>query len=134
MSTATLVKEISVDGMTVRSSNSVNPGARTIISEAIPANQTDLEVACAFTNSKLKRFIAYSDVAMTILTNENVGGTPQDKLFLLAGQMYDWSLTGSFMGEVGDSAASPFDGNVTSIFVTNTTAGTLTIIYEVDPT
>jgi len=104
------------------------------IDEAIPANQTNLAVAFAFANAKLKRFTAWSDVNMTVYTNEASSGTPQEKIVLIANKRYHWSLTESFLGEAGDSAASPFDGDVTGLFVTNTTAGTLRIRALVDPT
>ncbi len=122
------------NGSSVGTAEAVTSGANVFISEDIPANQTNLPVAFAFANAKLKSFVAHATVDMSVHTNEASSGTPQEKLFLKAGKPYIWSLTESFLGEVGDSAASPFDGDVTSLFVTNTTAGTLTISAIVDPT
>lgn len=129
-----LERAITYGATTIRKSETVSSGQEILINESVPANQTNLQFALAFTNAKLQSFFAYSDVAMSLHTNEASTGTPQDKIFLLAGVPYMWSLTASFLGEVGDSAASPFDGNVTALFVTNTTAGTLVIVAVVDPT
>jgi hypothetical protein len=129
-----LTDEITFGSTTIRASETVSSGSEIAISEAISANQTNQLVALAFANAKLKSIYIHSDVTMSLHTNEASTGTPQDKIFLVAGSAYKWSLTGSFLGEVGDSAASPFDGNVTALYVTNTTAGTLTIRGLVDPT
>jgi len=129
-----LTHEINASSTVIRGQETVTAGSEVNISEEIPLNSTNLAVACAFANAKLKSFFAYSDVTLSIFTNEASTGTPQEKINLVAGIPFIWSLTQSFLGEVGESAASPFDGNVTSIFVTNTTAGTLVIRALVDPT
>lgn len=105
------------------------------ISEAVPSNQTNLEFGSfAFLNSKLKAFAIHATQDCSVFTNEASTGTPQEKFYLKAGKSYVWSLTQSFLDEVGASAASPFDGDVTKLFVTNTTALTLTVMAVVDPT
>lgn len=130
-----VTKELNYSGSSsIRGTDTTTSGSELVLDESIPANQTNLAVAFAFANAKLKSFFAWSDVAMSVFTNEASTGTPQEKINLIAGVPYYWSLTDSFLGETGDSAASPFDGNVTSLFVTNTTAGTLKIRALVDPT
>lgn len=117
------------DGVgSIGGSETVSWGAGPQIDEAIPSNQTDLLVAFAFTNAKLKAIIITADVNMTIKTNSS--GSPQETLTILAGVPFMWSLTASSIG----AAASPFAGNVTALYVTNTTAGTLRIRSSVDPT
>lgn len=136
MSVSNTIKRqfVNAAGASIGSDEVVTAGGNPYVSEAIPANQTNLAVAFAFTNAKLKSFAAHSDQDCTIYTNEASSGAPQEKIVLKAGLTYEWSLTGSFLGEVADSAASPFDGDVTSLFVTNTTACTLTVSAIVDPT
>lgn len=123
------VQATMANGTVVGTAETVTSGSNPFVSELIPANQTDLAVAFAFTNSKLKSFVAHSDVAMVIETND--GSSPQETIHLVAGKTYEWSLTGSYMGS---SAASPFGGDVTGLYVTNTTTGTLTVSAIVDPT
>lgn len=127
-------RQVYINGAWLGSDETVESGSQLFVQEAVTANQTNLAIAGAFANAKLKYFAAHATVDMSLHTNEATTGTPQEKIFLKAGLTYEWSLTESWLGEVGDSAASPFDGNVTSFFVTNTTAGTLTIIGIVDPT
>ncbi len=103
----------------------VTSGAAGSISEAIPSNQTDLATAWAFTKTKLKAIYIVSDVAMTLETNS--GSAPADTITLTANVPVVWDSTQTFI-------ANPFAGNVTSLFVTNTTAGTLTIRWVYDPT
>ncbi len=129
-----IVHEHSDGASNIRSSETVTSGSQINISESIPASQTNLPIACAFANAKLKCFAAHATQNMTLHTNDVSGGSPQEKITLVANQWYTWSLTGSWLGETGDSVASPFDGDVTGLYVTNTTAGTLTIRAVVDPT
>jgi len=112
----------------ISGSETLSWGSGPQISELIPSNQTNLAVAFAFTNSKLKAIAMSSDVNMTVKTND--GSSPQETITLVAGIPYIWTLTGSYIG----SAASPFGGNVTGLYVTNTTSGTLTVAALVDPT
>lgn len=119
---------------TVGTAETVTSGSNPFVSEVIPPSSTNLPVACAFVNAKLKSFVAHADADMTVYTNEASSGTPQEKIVLKAGRAYIWSLTESWLGEVGDSAASPFDGDVTGLFVTSVAGGTLTISPIVDPT
>lgn len=133
--TMTVTKEMVVaNNPPIRAADAVASGSGPIISELIPVNQTNLPMAFAFANSKLKSFYAYSDAAITIYTNEASSGTPQEKITLPVGKAFYWSLTDSFLGAVGDSAESPFAGDVTGLFVTNTAAANLTVVAIVDPT
>ncbi len=108
----------------------VTSGANPVVRESILANQTQLEVdQGAFINAKLKSIILHATVDMLLETND--AETPQDTIHLKAGKALLWSLNDSYFGV---SNASPFAGNVTKWFVTNTTAGDLTISPIVDPT
>lgn len=102
-------------------------GGAITIDESIPANQTDLLVNCAFTIAKLKSFFMVADVAMTVKTNSS--GAPQETFTLVADEPVLWTekLTGVAVGEL-------FGGNVTALYVTNTTTGTLRIRGTYDPT
>ena len=130
----TFVHEHNDGASNIRGTETVTSGSQINISEAIPSSQTNLAVACAFANAKLKSFAAHATVAMTVYTNQASTGTPQEQINLIAGQWYTWTLTGSYLGAVAAAAASPFAGDVTGLYVTNTTAGTLTIRAVVDPT
>lgn len=110
---------------TISKSNTVSQGGELEINEAIPANQTNLSVAFAFVKAKLQYIMLVADVNMTLKTNSS--GAPQETINLLAGFPYFWELAGGYF-------ANPFIGNVTSLFVTNTTAGTLQIRGLVDVT
>ncbi len=132
--THTLTRGFSAGGAVIVKSEDVSNEVGLALSAAIPANSTNLPMAFAFANAKLKSFFAQSDQDLSIFTNEASSGTPQDKIFMKANVPYIWSITGSFLGEVGDSAASPFDGDVTSLFVTNTAAAQLEIRAIVDAT
>lgn len=126
--TMTLKRGVTAGGVTLEKTQDLSSGQLIVLSEPIPANQTDLEIAFAVAAAKLKGIYILSDVAMTIQTND--GTTPDDTITLIAGQPYQWGLGGSVIG----SDASPLSADVTSIFVTNTTAGTLDIRALVDPT
>ncbi len=116
------------NGAIVGSTDTVTSGSNIFISESIPASQTNLLVAFAFTNAKLKSFIIHATAAMTVKTNSST--IQQETFTLLADKAYVWSLTGSSIG----AAASPLLGDVTALYVTNTTAGVLTVSAIVDPT
>ncbi len=120
------------DGTIVGSPETIASGALHVISEDIPSNQTDLPVALAFANAKIKGFFIHATVNMTVYTNDTHSGSPQEKFNLLAGQLYEWSLTGSYIGSGAN--ASTLGGNVTALYVTNTTAGKLTVVVPYDPT
>ncbi len=94
-----------------------------LVSAPILANQTNLPVAYAHTNAKLKSFFIMATKDMTVYTNDVSGGSPQETIHLKANDPISWRLSASSIG----AAASPFGGNVTVIYVTNTAAGELTI-------
>lgn len=124
----TLKRGVTAGGVTLEKTQDLTAGQLIVLSEAIPANQTDLEAAFALVAAKLKGIYIAADVAMTIKTND--GSSPDDTITLVANQPYIWGLGSSRIG----ADDSPFSADVTSIFVTNTTAGTLEIRALVDPT
>lgn len=103
-------------------------GASQNLDEDIPSNQTDLAVAFALTIAKLKGFYMVSDVNMTVETNN--GAAPDNTFTLLANQPVVWDISMANWFPIADL----FSANVTSLFITNTTAGTLTIRAVYDPT
>ena len=134
MSFSHVLTRTSNDGVAaVTGSETVTAGASPGISELIPAPSTNLQVAFAFTNAKLKSICIYSAVDMTVYTNDASTGSPQETIHLLAGIPFLWSSTQSY---IGASNPSPFAGNVTSIYVTlgGLTDSTLNIRAIVDPT
>lgn len=101
------------------------------IAEAVPANQTNYAVACAFAVAKLvavyATWINADGTATPVLLETNSGGSPQESLTLKGGGFpLAWNSDAP--------TAVPFAGNVTGLFVTNTTAGTLYFAALVDPT
>ena len=102
----------------------VTSGANQDVDEAIPANQTSLPLAFAFTKTKLQGIYMVSDQACTVKTNTTTG---TDTISLLANMPYMWTISDSYF-------ANPFAGNVTGLYITNVTACTLRIRSIVDPT
>lgn len=102
----------------------VEASAGLSIDESIGASQTDLEIACSIDQSELVGLSLLSSVDMTIETND--GSSPDDTIALKANEPLDWHATSIH--------ACPLSADVTSIFVTNTTAGTLKIRAVMDAT
>lgn len=94
------------------------------IDEAISANQTDKLVALNLDVSQLKTLWIEADVAMTLETND--GSSPDDTLTLVANEPVAWWD--------GCGWACPLTADVTGLYVTNTTAGTLRARFGYDPT
>lgn len=99
-------------------------GAEKNVSEAISASQTDFAVAWTCDYSQLKSLYMYSDVAMTVETNS--GSAPGQTIALAAGKPLAWYY--------GSGITCPITVDVTALFITNTTAGTLEIRSLEDPT
>ena len=73
----------------------------------------------------MKSLFIYSDVAATLETNSS--SAPATTLALVAGQPVAWSSTNGQTNPFGST-------DVTAIYVSAASAGTLTIYYLVDPT
>jgi hypothetical protein len=118
---------VQVDGRIVTSTKEIEGGAGASLSEPIPDNSTDLEIAFALDVSACKSFYITADRAMTIKTNSS--SVPDATIQLAAGDCYRWQ----------EDSAEPFllQDDVTALFVTNTADeldGTLKAEALVDPT
>lgn len=90
--------------------------AQTTFDVAIAANQTNFEIDCAIPVApELQAFLLVATQNMTIKTNNS--GSPTDTINLVAGIPFFWIGNGSI----------PLSGAITKLFVTNTTAGTLSV-------
>jgi hypothetical protein len=74
---------------------------------------TNVQIALAFTRSKLKSIVISADGPCTIFTNAPSGGSPQDTIALVANQVLIWTLATDAI------ARCPFAGDVTTAYVTN---------------
>jgi hypothetical protein len=99
-------------------------GAEHNVSEAIEASQTDYLVAWTCDFSQLKSLYMYSDVAMTVETNN--GSAPGQTIALAAGKPLVWYY--------GSGITCPITVDVTALYITNVAAGTLEIRSLEDPT
>lgn len=91
----------------------------------LPSAQTNVAYDVAFPFARLKSYVLYSPVAMTIKTNSS--GAPDDTIALPAGELVAWN-TSSLHPKL-------FTADVTQFFITNVLAAagvTLEFIY--DPT
>lgn len=117
-------RRISTGSETITKTMSNEAGSESNLSESIAANQTNLLVGYTLDVSAVKSFYIVSDVAMTVKTNSS--GSPANTLTLVAGQPYLWV--------VGDYDTFKLTTDVTALYITNTTAGTLDIRALVDAT
>src|SRR5437660_12486493 len=101
-------------------------GAEVNIDEDIPANQTDLLVNFAATRANIQSFIIVADQAMTVKTNSS--GSPGQTFTLVANAPQIWCST------LGVARNTFFAADITKLYVTNVTAGTLKVRCCVDPT
>lgn len=122
------IKSVNAGGAIVSKTITQEWGGNQNLDEDIPANQTNLEIAFELTVAKLKGFYMVSDVNMTVETNN--GTTPDDTFTLIANEPVQWDASMSGWCPV----ATLFSADVTALFVTNTTAGTLTVRAIYDPT
>lgn len=111
-------------GSTITKTISKTAGLEANVSESIPANQTNLQLTYTLDVSAVKSFFMVADVAMIVETNS--GSSPTNTITLVADQPYEWIT--------GDYATFLLTGDVTALFITNTTAGELEIRCIVDPT
>ncbi len=130
MSFTHLITRTVFDGaISLSKTESVVAGASANIDEAVPTASTDLLVAFAFTKAKLKSIYMLSDQAMRVCTNDTHSGSPGETINLVAGSPYMWSVADGYF-------ANPFAGNVTALYVTNTSGATAQFQVRtiVDPT
>jgi len=92
---------------------------------AVSADQTNKEIDWAFTLANAKAYAICADQDCTVKTNDS--GTPQETLTLKANQALVWR-------ENDPSTMHFLSGNLTQIFVTNTTALTIKFGHVVDIT
>jgi hypothetical protein len=121
---AVVTEKLVVGGQELGGAVTIAGGLNVGINEAIPASQTDLEITFPLDVSAVLAFFAICDQDIVIETND--GGSPVDTITLTAGVPYWW--------RVGSAEAFALGTDVTSIFVTNTNAGTLKIQAILDPT
>jgi len=93
------------------------------VSETV-TDAADLLMSVAFLLAKLKVIIMVSSTAMTVKTNSS--GAPQETIALAAGV--------PFVYVPGAGLDSPFAGDVTALYLTNTGAATFNLRVGVDAT
>lgn len=99
-------------GVVATQINTQSGDEETDIDTSIAPSTTNQSFNLAVTIANAKSILLYADQALTLKTNSS--GSPQDTINLAAGQMIPW--------QTGDTAAAPFSGNVTALFVTNASA------------
>lgn len=99
-------------------------GAELLMEQAIAANQTNKLLDLVVDVSTIKSVVIVADVGMTLEFNNSTTGEPT--LVLVAGVPYIWN-TDSY-------DACLLNTDITALYVTNTTAGTLKIGIITDPT
>ena len=75
----------------------------------------------AFTHANLQSLLLYAADAVTIYTNAASTGAPQDTIPLAAGQARVWTLATDLI------AKCPFSADVTTLYITNATAASVTV-------
>jgi hypothetical protein len=108
----------------VSSDISVDGDAEVSLVDQAVAVATDTLVNVAFPYATIKAVILLCDVALTIKTNSS--GAPSQTISLAAGVPTAWIT--------GGAGANPFSVDVTKIYLTAVTAGTLNIRVLYDPT
>jgi hypothetical protein len=83
------------------------------VSVSVPASTTNQQAALAFTVADVEMVYMISDVTVTLKTNSS--GSPQETITLTAAKPVIWYT--------GCGLTIPFAGNVTTIYLTNATAG-----------
>lgn len=108
----------------VTSTEEFSGTGRSDLSEAVPA-ATDTEFVWACDVSEVAAIFILASVDLTIETNS--GSAADDSLTMKAGVPYEWNASSAATFALGT--------DVTSIFVTAATAGTLEIrcLYDVTP-
>lgn len=122
--THTLTYRVASAGETITKLIESSAGSEQNLSEAIPANQTNLLVVYSLDVSACESFYLFATQNMTIKTNNS--GSPDDTIVLRANEPYQWH-TNAY-------DAFLLTADVTALYVTNTTAGDLQIRALMDPT
>jgi hypothetical protein len=73
----------------------------------------------AITRANLQSVCLYAAAAVTVYTNAPSSGSPQDTIPIAAGQTLTWTLQTDLI------AKCPFSGNITALYVTNASGGTV---------
>ena len=108
-----MITSVNDAGQAVSLTGATISGNREIaFSQAIAASQTNLLVPVAYTLANLKSLIIVSDQNCTLKTNSS--GTPQDTISLTANS--------ALIYQPGTGEPSPFAGDVTAWYITNTPA------------
>lgn len=88
------------------------------VNQQIPANSSGLQVSAAFTAANVQSIFMVCNQNITIQTNST--SAPGNTIALKAGIPLLWSVSAGYF-------SNPFTANVTSFYVTNTTACKLQI-------
>lgn len=108
---------------------SVTSGEAIALDQSVATAQTDKLLAFAFTKTKLKSIVMWTDGTMRVCTNAAHDGSFGETVNMVSGRPVEWST--------GDPLiVNPFAGDVTALYVTNTSgaAVVLHIRVIVDPT
>lgn len=98
-------------GTFVSRSNAYTNNAEINIDETVAGSTTDYEIDCAITIANVKSMILDCDQDVTVCTNDDSGGSPQDTIALKAKTPVVWNTD-----RLEDI---PFGGNLTAFYVTN---------------
>jgi hypothetical protein len=101
-------------GETLGGDVEVTAGKEVNISEPIPAESTNLLVACAIDVSQLKGLYLISNLDLVVKTNSS--GSPANTFTLYAGVPYMWMEGDS---AIRDTAGNAVTVDITAIYVTN---------------
>lgn len=116
---------VQLDDEPIISGQEVLTGGKSIsVSEAIAAEQTDVDFAIAIDVSQLKSLFMVADAEMSVTPN---GPTLSGDIVLSPGKPFHWYA--------GSNIELPFDADITSFSVDTTGAGgTFTLEALIDPT
>lgn len=119
-----LTSQINNDGTVVGSAQTFPGEGESNLDATIPLDSTDKLIAWSVDVSQIQSIIIEASENMMLETNS--GSVPDDTISLLAGVPYVWH-TGSYY-------TNKFTADVTALYITNTTAGTLKIQCCLDST
>lgn len=113
---------------TLTKSETVTSGGNLLVDESIPDGSTNLQIAFAFTKTKLQSIYILASGVLTLKTNST--SSPGETIVLAANQPVQWSALDAVL------IPNPFSTNVTTLYVTNASgaAATLQIRGVVDLT
>ena len=118
-------------GKSLSQNNTITDNASGTISEGVAASQTDYLVAIVIDITQLQAFYMQSDQDCTVEFND--ASVPVPLISLKANEPFVWSKNIAAYFNVAVTEA-PFTADITKLYVTNTTALTLDILWIVDPT